>query len=217
MRMPMVKPRDPLEFDPSLDMTRVEPEPKPGRPEESSPDRSRTDRASDDGVRDVPGQAAPGEAGALSSSEAMAPAAPPRKKPKPLQLDFTDVLGPGGKDMTGVQRIGAASLNTEEFMDREAKRAMERALQAPQGDLPSSLEREVYQSGVQVVAETRRYGWMLVLLVVVPALLAILGAVGVWKWRAHRTAQQIEEMRRMQDLDREMALQREKDLARATR
>ncbi|MGI5860554.1 MAG: hypothetical protein ACOX6T_00690 [Myxococcales bacterium] len=188
---------DPFEFDLSAPQATA---PKPAAAQPVSP---------------ASGQAAEGADlgdlfGDLSLPQAPEPAKP---KPKALQIDFDSLLGAGKAGRAG-QKIGAAVLDTEQFMSKKDAEALERAKAAPKVSLPSSIDLEERIEGTRVVAESKRFWIWLVLIAIVPVIVAISGVYFYVQHKSSKMEQEIEELRRSEGLHRKAIEKREQELLR---
>jgi hypothetical protein len=196
--MTKLEEEDPLEFDPFAD-----PAPEPPRPPPPA-------------TRGLSESALFGDVAPEPQPEAEPPEPPPeptRTRKPSLQIDFSEVLGPG-RDVQGALRVGATSLDMGDFMTKEDRAALERAQTAPRASLPSTLEVDEFGSGVRVVAENKRV-WVWVVAGVVLSVLIALGIVwGRFKHLQVKREQEIEELRRADEIHRKAAEQHEQQMLR---
>ncbi|MGC4122358.1 MAG: hypothetical protein QM765_48810 [Myxococcales bacterium] len=141
------------------------------------------------------------------STPVTRPAAPP------LKIDFAEVLGKS-REAAGAHRIGANALEMGDFQSKYDKQALERAQAAPKFELPNTLEDDIRNQPVRVV-EKRGSVWLRTLLVVlIPAVLAVGGVFIYLSLRASNGPDELERMKKADEIHRKAALEREKEMAR---
>ena len=186
---------DPFEFDPFSDMEQPPAQSGGALPEPLAPDAGELSELE------------------LFEQQVAAEASAKAAKAKALRLDFSDVLG-SEREVRGAKRVGAAVIETDQFLSKKEVAAMERAKIVPRVNMPSLIDQEERMSGTKVVAESNRFWVWLVLIALVP--LALL-AGGAWMYVSGRNAKldrEIEELRQSEDLHRKAADKREQDLLR---
>ncbi len=138
---------------------------------------------------------------------------PARPAPPPLQIDFGEVLGKS-KEAAGAHRIGAHVLEMGDFQSKYDKQAMERALAAPKFEMPATLQDDERLKPVRVV-EKRGNVWIrAALAVLVPALLAVGGAFVYRHLQASGNSEELERLKKADEIHRKAALEHEKEMAR---
>lgn len=132
---------------------------------------------------------------------------------KPLKIDFTEVLGKS-KEVAGAQRIGAHALEMGDFQSKLDKQALERAQAAPKFDMPSLLDDESRSHAVRVVEKRGGLWWRALILMLVPAVLAVGAAFAYYNWTTSGKSDELERLRKADESFRKAATEHEKDMAR---
>ncbi len=193
----MAKQDDPFEFDPFADQAPGQGR-SPAAPLSSEPGEAGGGASLDDLFGDLPPPPAPEQ---------------PKPKPKALQIDFDAMLGAGKSGRAG-QKIGAAVLETDQFLSKKDVEALERAKTVPKVSLPSTFDLEERIEGTRVVAESKRFWVWLVLIALVPVILIVSGVFLFVRHKASLMEQEIEELRRSEGLHRKSIEKREQELLR---
>lgn len=148
-----------------------------------------------------------------STKVVATPVTRPLKPAEPLKIDFQEVLGKS-KEAAGARRIGAHSLEMGDFQSKYEKQALERAMAAPKFEMPNSLEDDERNQPIHVV-EKRGSVWVRALLVVlIPAVLAVAGAFVYMSLKTTNSSEEMERLKKADEIHRKAALEHEKEMAR---
>lgn len=141
-------------------------------------------------------------------TKGVAPQAPVRRDSGRLKLDFSEVLGPA-ISTAGAQRIGGQALEMDQFLSKQEKQAITRAQAVPDWKIASSIDQDIAASPVRVVEERKRIWVWAVVLLVVPAALALGGLYLYSRMKAAEAEQELIELRQAEEIHRKAAEERE--------
>ncbi|HEY3449277.1 MAG TPA: hypothetical protein VGK67_23175 [Myxococcales bacterium] len=158
---------------------------------------------------------APAEAPTVDRHSATKVVATPVSRPAapPLKIDFAEVLGKS-REAAGAHRIGAHALEMGEFQSKYDKQALERAQAAPKFDMPSALEDDERFQPLRVVDKRGSVWFRALLVVLIPAVLAVAGAFIYLSTKGGNSSEELERLKKADEAHRNRALEHEKEMAR---
>jgi len=130
----------------------------------------------------------------------------------PLRLDFSEVLPSG--NIAGAQRIGGETLAADEFMDKYDREALNRAQEAPDFILPSSIDRDASSAAVRVVEQKGRVWVWALLAILIPTVLSVVGVAIYYQIRRPGSSVDMTKIKQADEAAKKALIDHEKAMAR---